>query len=221
MWIVKLTGDDQNQAKAFDIWDRSYFPRKFSYKRDATSLLDDLKKHGILADASKVVGMKQYNVAKTIPSGPTHVGTWVFEINNDDFTKWGKDQGTEFPFPPDNVDAVKFVEGMCQVTENTSRFYLAHLFDNGQMKQFEFEPLEHGIDVDPKPATDPNADLETYEVEALEQFMMETTYSVEARSEDEAMWLVRNGQVVADKTTEQGETKFIHIVSCVISDNNE
>ncbi len=72
---------------------------------------------------------------------PKHVGTWVFEVDGSEFTKWGKDGDTEFPFPPDDKDAIdhaKYISSGLQ----TGELYILHVFDNGQMKQFVFDPKE-------------------------------------------------------------------------------
>lgn len=79
----------------------------------------------------------------TITVGPKHVGTWVLVVEGGELTKFGKDSDTKFPYPPDDKDALK--EAKYQATEGDSTIYILHVFDNGQMKQFEYEEAEEGV----------------------------------------------------------------------------
>src|SRR5262245_13539573 len=41
-------------------------------------------------------------------SQPKHVGTWVLAVLDcNELVKWGKDGDTEFPYPPDDQEAVE------------------------------------------------------------------------------------------------------------------
>jgi hypothetical protein len=51
----------------------------------------------------------------------------------------GKDGDTEFPFPPDDVEAVKHARGLFESGEE-SFLYIVRVFDNGQMVHYEFDP---------------------------------------------------------------------------------
>lgn len=72
---------------------------------------------------------------------PNHVGTWVFEVDDSEFTKWGKDGDTRFPFPPDDRDAINHAKYLSE-QPNIGQLYILHVFDNGQMKQFAFDVNE-------------------------------------------------------------------------------
>lgn len=69
---------------------------------------------------------------------PKHVGTWVMVVQEGDLTKFGKDSDTEFPCAPDDKEAVEIATQLtkCNLYEH---IYIAHVFDNGQMKTFDFE----------------------------------------------------------------------------------
>jgi len=72
---------------------------------------------------------------------PKLVGIWVMAAlrgkNLPELTKWGLDGDTEFPYPPDQeaeaVAQAKFVRDQAH-----GRIYILHVFDNGQMKQYEY-----------------------------------------------------------------------------------
>lgn len=66
---------------------------------------------------------------------------------------------------------------------------------------------------DPRPEFAADTPFNEYEIEALEKFVVRTTYKgVKARSEAEAEWLVRNGKVgYDDKEIEEGDEEFISI----------
>lgn len=78
---------------------------------------------------------------KKKPVKPKHVGTWVLAVMQDgEITKWGKDGDTIFPYPPNDRQAVKQAKYLTgSKTHKDDRFYILHIFNNGQMKQFEFD----------------------------------------------------------------------------------
>lgn len=96
-------------------------------------------------------GNTKYHGIKTINIGPKHVGTWVVVIvNGGEFTKYGIDGDTEFPYSPDDLDAIhKQALYQSKEADFNDTVYILHVFDNGQMKQFEFDPslFEEGINV--------------------------------------------------------------------------
>jgi len=69
---------------------------------------------------------------------PKHVGTWVMVVEDGALIKFGKDSDTEFPCDPDDKEAVEIAVqfAKCNIHEH---IYIAHVFDNGQMKTFEYE----------------------------------------------------------------------------------
>jgi hypothetical protein len=80
---------------------------------------------------------------------PKHVGTWVFVIIEGSLTKYGKDSDTEFPCEPDDKEAIEIAKELATSDlHKCDPIYIAHVFDNGQMKTFEFnihEFDEHGL----------------------------------------------------------------------------
>jgi hypothetical protein len=69
---------------------------------------------------------------------PKHVGTWVMVVEDGDLIKFGKDSDTEFPCDPDDKEAMEIAEQFAKCDIH-SHIYIAHVFDNGQMKTFEYE----------------------------------------------------------------------------------
>jgi len=68
---------------------------------------------------------------------PNKVGTWVMACNNQgELLKWGRDQNN--PFPPDHPDALSLITNLANT--HNYRFYLVHVYDNGQLIQYEFDP---------------------------------------------------------------------------------
>lgn len=160
---------------------------------------------------------------------PKHVGTWVLAVlDGGEITKWGKDGDTEFPYPPKSGEALaqaKYLAALPEHSEDT--FYMLNVFDNGQMKQFEFDPAEHGVKrtpkaKDPRPEFPEDAPYNRYDVEALEKFVVRTQYhGVKARSEDEAKWLVRNGEVgYDDKEIEEGDEEFLSVEDVTLTEED-
>lgn len=71
---------------------------------------------------------------------PVHVGTWVLAVDEmRDIVHWGADGETGMPYPPDDKDALAQAEFLW---EPDSPVWLMRVFDNGQVKTFEFEPAE-------------------------------------------------------------------------------
>lgn len=73
---------------------------------------------------------------------------------------------------------------------------------------------------DPRPEFPEGTPYNEYEVEALEKFVVRTTYKgVQARSEAEAEWLVRNGKVgYDDKEIEEGDEEFLSIEETTLTE---
>lgn len=158
---------------------------------------------------------------------PKHVGTWVLAIDqNQEITKWGAGGDCEFPFPPDNKEADDHIK--CLMTQQNhvkSRLYVVHVFDNGQMKQFDVDSNCFAMkqpEADPRPTFSDDTPWNSYEVEALEKFIVRTFYcEVIARSEGEAQWLVRNGEVGFDKHyIEEGDDEFVSIQKTDLVEEN-
>lgn len=64
-----------------------------------------------------------------------HVGTWVVACTaGGELIKWGQDGDTEFPYPPDDVEAKQQAHDLAK--ESNDAIYIVHVFNNGQMKQF-------------------------------------------------------------------------------------
>jgi hypothetical protein len=72
---------------------------------------------------------------------PRHVGTWVFAATpQGDIIKWGKDGDTVFPYSPDDKEAVEQVKFLTESKlHKKDRLYIAHVFNNGQIKHFEWD----------------------------------------------------------------------------------
>lgn len=72
---------------------------------------------------------------------PKHVGTWVIGITNDgEMMKWGRGGGTEFPYGPRSKEPEEQARYLSKGEIHADdTFYIVHVFDNGQMKQFLFE----------------------------------------------------------------------------------
>lgn len=156
-------------------------------------------------------------MAKSKSREPKKVGTWVLACTpQGELIKWGKDGDTVMPYPPDDKDAVDQARHVAaDGAHKDDTLYILHVFDNGQMKQFEFDRSEQAIEVDPQPTFPDDAVYNSYDVEALEKFVVRTQYNgVVARSEDEAKWLVRNGKVsYDDKEIEEGDEEFLSFES--------
>ena len=75
---------------------------------------------------------------------PKHVGTWVFAVTpQQEFMKWGKDGDTVFPYPPDDEEALAQAKYLSECPlHKTDIIFILHVFNNGQMKQFEYDPKE-------------------------------------------------------------------------------
>ncbi len=73
---------------------------------------------------------------------PKHVGTWVLGIMDGELIKWGKESDTQFPFPPDDKEAIEQAKYLA-INQEHDTIYILHVFDNGQMKQFEFDLSEY------------------------------------------------------------------------------
>lgn len=66
---------------------------------------------------------------------PKHLGTWVVAIfgENGALFKWGRDDDNEFPYPPNDPDAL----GLAASIKRDGNFHSVHLlqvFSNGQMR---------------------------------------------------------------------------------------
>lgn len=70
---------------------------------------------------------------------PKHVGTWVLGIVDDDLVKWGKGGACEYPFDNDKEALDQATSLLLSDTHQGDTFYIAHVFDNGQMKTFSFD----------------------------------------------------------------------------------
>ena len=80
-------------------------------------------------------------MAATKRTRPKHVGTWVLGIiDGNELMKWGKGADCKHPYPPDDNDAIDQVTYLISTdTHADDVFYIAHVFDNGQMKTFSFD----------------------------------------------------------------------------------
>lgn len=146
---------------------------------------------------------------------PKHVGTWVIVVDTDQtITKFGTSNDTQFPFPPDDKEAKSHVKWLCEQKEFEKHLlYIVHVFDNGQIKQYDVERNDFAkdVDFDPRPTFPEDAKWNSYNVSAIERFLVKTEYAdVIARSEEEALWLVRNGHHAFEKPSiEEGSDEFI------------
>lgn len=155
---------------------------------------------------------------------PKHVGTWVIGIELTEFTKWGLDGDTKFPYPPDDKAALEQAKYLA-TNDSIDDIALLHVFDNGQIKTIEFDPTEHGIEPqtdDPRPEFPEGTPWNHYSIEALEKFLVTTEYiDVKARSHEEAEWLCRNGVVSYDnKVIEEGEDEWVAAKSIELTEEN-
>ncbi len=71
-----------------------------------------------------------------IPKEPVHVGTWV--VMAPYLTKYGLDGDSEFPYPPDDREALEQAKYLYD-SDRSSEIYLLHVFNNGQMRTFEYD----------------------------------------------------------------------------------
>jgi len=77
---------------------------------------------------------------EAIDAGPELVGIWVVACNSHrEFIKWGLDGDTEFPFPPAQEDEALAQARYVTDSDRLLRVHILHVFNNGQIKQFDFE----------------------------------------------------------------------------------
>ena len=73
---------------------------------------------------------------------PKLVGVWILAVTpQQELIKWGLNGDTVFPFPPEDETIVRKCADNLQKsdTHKDDVFYILHVFDNGQMKQFTYE----------------------------------------------------------------------------------
>lgn len=77
-------------------------------------------------------------LVKMMNNTPKLVGIWVVGITPEqDMITWGIDGDSIYPFPnnKDAEDQVSYL--MSSITHKNDRFYLMHVFNNGQIKLYE------------------------------------------------------------------------------------
>lgn len=73
-------------------------------------------------------------------SKPKHVGTWVLGVTAEgDLLKWGKGGACEYPYTNDKEALDQATVLLLSDAHQDDSFYIAHVFDNGQMKTFSFD----------------------------------------------------------------------------------
>jgi hypothetical protein len=87
---------------------------------------------------------KHHGIKSITIDTPKHVGTWVLVVDGGEIMKYGKDSDTIYPYPPDDKEALEEAAHQARNEKSfNSTVYILHVFDNGQLKQFEFDLAEY------------------------------------------------------------------------------
>ena len=78
---------------------------------------------------------------------PKLVGVWVVAATpHGDLLKWGKDDDSIYPYPPDGIEASKQAKYLRDSPAyKDATFWILNVFDNGQIKQAEFIAEEQPV----------------------------------------------------------------------------
>ncbi len=69
---------------------------------------------------------------------PKCVGFWIIEVVGNEISKYGKDGGCEFPYPP-RTPQKKLLAEVAYLRQNAmpkTRYCIVKVFDNGQMVHY-------------------------------------------------------------------------------------